>query len=316
MRKRVLISVVFGLLLQVTYAQTPSPSILGLKPEQVPSDCKVVDGDFPIDIQTAILWKNTDIYKSIMQPVTKNAQSFECQGAKGTVYVFQFSSANARERAAAFVKPLLWGESQPTAEHPELVLEGSDTLTVVSFRKPPASLVTSLQASANSSTTRANKSQVADFEISGHGRLHLEVPDAWQVKAKQTSDPPSVTLHFTPTAGDAFDVQVTSVWLDSERLSKMTAASVRASVQRTGEGLLAHAVEKAVELHDLSGAQTFGCYYSLTDSAPGPGEFTILTQGNFITGEILSAFTILYRTPASPDAAQALRSFTEATYGK
>jgi hypothetical protein len=36
----------------------------------------------------------------------------------------------------------------------------------------------------------------------------------------------------------------------------------------------------------------------------------------FLTGDILSAFTRLYRTPTSSDADKALRAFAEATYTK
>jgi hypothetical protein len=128
------------------HSQTTAAAALGLKPEQIPTDCKAVDGYFPIDIQTAILWQKTDLYKSVMPiPVSKNAQSLTCQGNKGTVYFFQFASEADRKTAAAFIKPLLWGESGPTADHPELVLELGDIVSVVSFRKASKPLLAALQ---------------------------------------------------------------------------------------------------------------------------------------------------------------------------
>lgn len=127
--------------------QTTPPSPLGLKPEQIPTECKTVDGNFPVDIQSAILWQKTDLYKGIMPtPVAKNAQSFVCQGNKGTIFLFQFASEADRKTAASFIKPLLWGESGPTADHPELALEVGDVLTIVSFRKAPKQLLTALQS--------------------------------------------------------------------------------------------------------------------------------------------------------------------------
>ena len=42
-----------------------------------------------------------------------------------------------RKTAAALAKPWLWGESGPTADHPELVLEVGDVVSVVSFRRTP-----------------------------------------------------------------------------------------------------------------------------------------------------------------------------------
>jgi hypothetical protein len=129
------------------HSQTSAASVLGLKPEQIPAACKTVDGYFPVDIQTAILWDKTDLYKSVMPlPASKNAQSFTCQGNKGTVYFFQFGNEADRKTAATFIKPLLWGESGPTADHPEVVLEIGDVVSVVSFRRPPKLLLAALQS--------------------------------------------------------------------------------------------------------------------------------------------------------------------------
>jgi hypothetical protein len=141
--------VLVALLTPAVRSQTTAASGLGLRPEQVPTDCKTVDGYFPVDIQTAILWDKTDLYKSLIPlPIAKNAQSFDCRGDKGTVYSFQYGDEARRKTATAFIKPLLWGEPGPTAEHPELVLEAGDVLRVVSFRKIPKALLAALQGSA------------------------------------------------------------------------------------------------------------------------------------------------------------------------
>lgn len=141
------ICLVFLVLLTLTaYPQASAPEALGLKPAEVPADCKPVDGYFPVDIQTAILWEKTDLYKRIIpEPTAKKAQSFDCQGAKGTVYYFQFGSASQRKTAGVFIKPLLWGEPGPTTMHPEIVLEADDVLLVVSFHKTPKTLLAALQ---------------------------------------------------------------------------------------------------------------------------------------------------------------------------
>jgi hypothetical protein len=137
------------LLTPAVRSQTTAAGVSGLRPERVPTDCKTVDGYFPVDIQTAILWDKTDLYKSVIPlPIAKNAQSFACRGDKGTVYSFQFGDEAKRKTAGAFIKPLLWGEPGPTAEHPELVLEAGDVLTVVSFRKAPKALLAALRGSA------------------------------------------------------------------------------------------------------------------------------------------------------------------------
>lgn len=147
--------VVVALLAPSVRSQTTAASVLGLRRKEVPADCRTVDGYFPVDIQTAILWEKTDLYKSLIPlPIAKNAQSFACQGDKGTVYFFQFADEAKRKTAAAFMKPLLWEESGPTAQHPELVLETGDVLTVVSFRKAPKRLLAALQGGAISAPRR------------------------------------------------------------------------------------------------------------------------------------------------------------------
>jgi hypothetical protein len=149
MRSLAPLIVLVALLRPTVRSQTTAATALGLRPEQVPTDCKTVDGYFPVDIQTAILWDKTDLYKSLIPlPIAKNAQSFACKGDRGTVYSFQYGDEAKRKSAAAFIRPLLWGEPGPTAEHPELVLEAGDVLTVVSFRKTPKSLLAALQGSA------------------------------------------------------------------------------------------------------------------------------------------------------------------------
>jgi hypothetical protein len=298
-------------------AQTTVSIGLGLTAEQVPSDCKIVDGSFPVDIQTAILWDKTDLYKSLISlPIDKNAQSFSCAGDRGTVYSFQFADEAKRKTAAAFIKPLLWGEPGPTPDHPELVLEAGAVLTVVSFRKAPKSLLGVIQRNPTAGAKHATTADSSDFGIPGHGSLRLTLPDGWQAQSRTLSNPPSVTLHFIPASGDAFDVQVTAVWLDPDKRSKETTESLRATVQRTAAELLPHSIEKTATLHDIRGSQSVGFYYALTDNNPGPGEFTNLTQGVFLTGEVLSTFTILQRTAVSGEADQALEAFRQAAYGK
>jgi hypothetical protein len=290
---------------------------LGLRPEQLPTACKTVDGYFPVDIQTAILWDRPDLYKSLIPvPIAKNAQSFACKGDKGTVYSFQFGDEGKRKTATAFIKPLLWGESGPTTDHPELVLEAGDVLRVVSFQKAPKALLAALQGGGAPAPETTNEVAASDFSIPGHGSLQFKVPDGWQTQSRPLADPASVSLHFVPANGDAFDLQVTAVWLDREKRSKETPESLKATVQRAATELLPHSIEKTATLHDLRGPQSLGFYYALTDNNPGPGEFTNLTQGVFLTGEILSTFTILHRTPASPEVDQALQAFTQATHEK
>jgi hypothetical protein len=308
-------SILLVLLGPTAYSQTTA-STLGLKPEQIPPDCKAVNGDFPVDLQTAILWKRTDLYKENVPIVAKNAQSFECHGEKGTAYLFQFGSDAERKTAGMFVRPLLWGEPHPTEDHPELVLESGNVLTVISFRKAPKSLLTAFQTGAISPTAGQWTTPGGDFPIPGRGTLRLRVPGGWEVQSKQVADPPSVTIHVTPASGSAFEMYVTAVWLNSERLPNITSDWLKQNSQAAADKLLPRTVEKVATLHDLRGSQSTGFYYVLTDRESKPGEYTHLTQGMFLTGELLTTFTVLHRTPESSEVTQALAAFAEATFVK
>ena len=308
--------VLSSLLTPAVRPQTASAGALGLRPEQIPADCKPIDGYFPTDIQTAILWEKPDLYQSVIPlPVARTAQSFSCQQERGTIYFLQFESEAKRKTAAAFLKPLLWGEPGPTAMHPELVLEAGDLLEIVSFQKAPKALLAALQPSAPPAAG-SSTIQSSGFSIPNHGTLHLRMPKDWNVESRPLASPPAVYVHFTPASGEAFDVQVTAVWLDPDKRARQTGDSIRTTAQHTADELLPHSVEKTAPLRDLHGPQSMGSYYALTDSNPGPGEFTNLTQGIFLTGDILSTFTILYRTPSSPEVGLALKAFSEATYAK
>jgi len=157
---------------------------------------------------------------------------------------------------------------------------------------------------------------VKEYAIPGHGTLRLAIPEGWQVSSSPVQQPASAVLHIAPKTGDGFDVQLTAVWLDAAAVTKTTAQSITTNVRRSADELLPQAVEKTVATQELRGAQSLGSYYSLTDRNPAPGEYKYLTQGSFLTGELLSAFTILSRMPAAPEVGQALRMFGDAKYAK
>jgi len=161
------------LLLVVIAAITPMPASqqssdgsasVSLASKDLPTDCKEVDGVYPIDIEIAILYERTSTYKAILPPLKeKRSQSFNCNGAKGTVYYFIFADEASRQHAASFIKPLLWGEAGPTKMHPELVLESNATLAVVSFRNPPEQLVKTLKAKMGIGASAVSDSD--DFKL-------------------------------------------------------------------------------------------------------------------------------------------------------
>ncbi len=154
------------------------------------------------------------------------------------------------------------------------------------------------------------------FPVPGRGSLQLNVPKEWRAISKSLDEPASVLLRIRPAAGEAFLVQVTAVWLEPAKLAGKTEEQLKADVRRGTEKLLTQAVEKEAVIEELRGAQALGYHYSLTDRAPGPGEYKYMTQGMFVTGELLTIFTILYHDPALPEKGKVLQMFAGATYMK
>jgi len=161
---------------------------------------------------------------------------------------------------------------------------------------------------------QSNKIQA--YLVPNHGSLRLPMPDAWSVESRAMVDPATLFLHIAPSKGKAFDLQITAVWLNSANLEKTTAESIKANTERTGNGVLLQAVEKTLTLHDLHGSQTAGTYYTLANRKPGPGEFKHLTQGSFLTGEMLSAFTLHSDNPNSSEFKQLMKMMSDAAYVK
>lgn len=155
-----------------------------------------------------------------------------------------------------------------------------------------------------------------DYAVPGHGKLRLQVPDGWVSSSKSLEQPAAVVLRLNPASGDLFDVQVTTVWLNTERLAKTTLKSLKSTVEETAEDPLRQAVESKLVLVELRGAETMGYYYSLTDRNPAPGEYKYLTQGAFLTGELMTVFTILNRENTSPEVARILEMMAGAQYVK
>ena len=143
----------------------------------------------------------------------------------------------------------------------------------------------------------AQDSVLQRYSVPGHGGVQLEVPANWRVASKSLENPASVVLRVRPATDDSFDLQVTTVWRDPAKSPRKTPAQLKADVQRGTEKLLERAVEKEARIDELKGAKVFGYHYSLTDSVPAPGEYKYLTQGMFVTGDLLTVFTILYHDP-------------------
>jgi len=136
---------------------------LKLSPDDLPGDCTSIDGVFPVDIQTRILYPQPRGAIPFLPPVIqKAAQSFDCGGEKGTLYFFEFSDAKTRQDAEDdMIRPTLWGEDmKPTPMHPEQVVHFQNFVIIISFRRDPVSLDRALLAKISNLQARDTQSGI------------------------------------------------------------------------------------------------------------------------------------------------------------
>ena len=140
-------------LVLVTMAATAATiKDLTLVPGKLPAGCQAADGKYPVDIQTAMLYDDYQIYKSLMPDLAdKGYQSFECDHDKATLFFFHYKSPEDRAKAEKGIRPLLWGEPNPSREHPELIKSYDNVLVVISTRKSGEKLAKALDDRASES---------------------------------------------------------------------------------------------------------------------------------------------------------------------
>lgn len=165
------------------------------------------------------------------------------------------------------------------------------------------------------STVSAQSGETA-FSIPGHGSLVLNVPKGWRTANRSLDNPPSAAIRIGPHSGDAFLLQLTSIWLDPAKLARLTPEELKARVQKSAEDMLPQAAEKQAALIELRGKDARGYHFALTDrtSKNLGDDYKYVTQGSMIAGETLTVFTLLHRDPADPARQQAVQMLADARY--
>ena len=193
-------------------------------------------------------------------------------------------------------------------------LEGSDP--DARWRRRVVSLVAGLLTVIAPVLSAAATPEVARevCEVPGHGGLGLEVPSAWRASCRPLAKPASASASFRPLAGNAFDLRVTAVWVEPAHRDALADAALRSSLERVAVGSLPQAIEATPVFEEVRGAEAFGYVFSLTDKAPGPGEFKYLTQGNLRVGELQVIFTLLSGDEGAAEKGLALTMFRGASH--
>jgi len=140
--------------------------------------------------------------------------------------------------------------------------------------------------------TFGQTAQSRQFEVPGHGRLEMRIPDSWRVNVRQSAGQLPPTITFSSGTGEPFKVLVTAGWSVQQRTNRSNIDSIRDEVGSAAKQLAPHSVERTLPVREVRMRSNRGYYFTATDIDPRP-EFKYLTQGIILVGQIEIAFTVL-----------------------
>ncbi len=142
--------------------------------------------------------------------------------------------------------------------------------------------------------------------LTDRGFMTLTIPDGWVDQVRQPDPRLPPTISIWSASGPPFEILVTPIWPARDDGPKPTLEAIRAAVRVAAEAAKSQAVEQEIAVRDLSGPETFGAYFSVTDRAPNPGEYKYMTQGMLGLADLRVTFTILTNDGQERVAPQAL----------
>jgi tetratricopeptide (TPR) repeat protein len=124
--------------------------------------------------------------------------------------------------------------------------------------------------------------------------MAISTPEEWLEKMDDDKSG-TLTLEFLSAPGNnRFHALITPIPASA---GKKTSEDVKAITTSAGTKLLSNSVEKELKLFEISGKQVSGYAYTLTDKSwkkdSPEGEYQYVTQGFFISSDIVHTFTIL-----------------------
>jgi hypothetical protein len=143
--RRALLGLLFlmaGLTEGPVYAGPLTPYFL--YPADLPVSCSSIPGLFPVQEKVALFYEYKVYRRSLPKLIDRHAQSFECEGQKGTLYFFAYAQNSEADAAELFARPVLTqGTPFP------LIQSFPRGFVVISFANPPTSLIEALNKKIN-----------------------------------------------------------------------------------------------------------------------------------------------------------------------
>ena len=154
---------------------------------------------------------------------------------------------------------------------------------------------------------RASSLSGRAYDLPGHGRLELSAPAAWKDDVSRPPGDGAPTIEFSPAEGNSFSIQITPLFSPTADPDFNRPERIRSLLETIGRKQLESSVETEITLKKIKGPEASGYYFTVTDRAPKPDEWTYLTEGAVGIGDLLVSFTILTNSLDSGELAQALR---------
>ncbi len=139
----------------------------------------------------------------------------------------------------------------------------------------------------------AGEINIRRYQLPDHGSIQLKVPTLWKDEIQQPPNRLPPTITFKQKAGASFDVLITPIWPAKKDMPLTEEEGIRQLVLQGAELAQPQSVEEKIELKKLDGSSGPGYYFSVTDRAPGPGEYKYMTQGMVRVSNLVVTFTIL-----------------------
>jgi hypothetical protein len=135
--------------------------------------------------------------------------------------------------------------------------------------------------------------------------LELRLPPDWLMVVRKGPDLSAHTIVLSAARGRPFEVTLS---LDQTRPH---AEDVRRTVETMMEAVKDRAVEKPLRTVEMKGAQGAGLYFSATDGAAGPNEYTHVAQGMIELDGYSLKFIVLTRDGQERVVADALSTIAQ-----
>lgn len=149
------------------------------------------------------------------------------------------------------------------------------------------------------------------FDINAYGTLAIDVAKGWFLESQFSADGPSVGAEFSSEQGLLKLIVIKAQEAQDE-------SRLKQRLEALGNKMLAGAVEKEITISDLKGPAVKGYHFILTDKKwvgeiPPTGEWPIMAQGVFISGEMAGFYTVFFRDKSDFNQATSMLQSIEIT---